>query len=71
MSHRLRISLLVATLAFAVPHSVHAQGCSQCRDNTASTSPATQRAYRHAIELMTGAASALCVATFFILKRNP
>lgn len=51
--------------------AAHAQGCAQCRDNTAATSPATQRAYAHAIELMTAAGAALFIGTLIVFKRNP
>ena len=47
-----------------------AQGCAQCRDNTAATSPATQRAYRHAIFLMSVAGGGFFVATLMVFKRN-
>jgi hypothetical protein len=52
--------------------SIHAnaQGCAQCRDNTAATSPATQRAYRHAIILMSGAGATFFTATVALFKRN-
>jgi hypothetical protein len=63
------LALLLA-LTFLPPHA-HAQGCTQCRDNTASTTPATQRAYRHAIILMSAAAATFFVATLVLFKRNP
>jgi hypothetical protein len=60
----------VLFLALVAPIPASAQGCAQCRDNTAATSPATQRAYRHAIILMTGAAATLFLTTLAIMKRN-
>lgn len=57
------LSLLSAAPAFA-------QGCTQCRDNTAATPPATQRAYRHAIALMAAAGCSLFIATLVLLKRQ-
>jgi hypothetical protein len=60
--------LLAATLLG--PPLAQAQGCTQCRDNTAATPPATQRAYRHAIILLTITASGLFLATLAILKRQ-
>jgi hypothetical protein len=60
---------LVLVLAL-IPMPAHAQGCAQCRDNTATTSPATQRAYRHAIILMSAAAAAFFVATLVLMKRS-
>jgi hypothetical protein len=63
---------LAATLLFALLSVAPAlaQGCTQCRDNTAATSPATQRAYRHAIILMAGAGCSLFIATIALLKRS-
>ncbi len=65
----LSIAILLATLAAPTP--TQAQGCTQCRDNTAATSPATQRAYRRAIVLMSTAAAGFFVVTLMILKRQP
>jgi hypothetical protein len=63
------LALTVFGLALLATHAP-AQGCTQCRDNTAATSPATQRAYRHAILLMTSAAASLFLTTLVIMKRN-
>jgi hypothetical protein len=60
--------LLAAALKFSEP--AHAQGCAQCRDNTAGTPPATQRAYRNAIILLTLTASGLFVTTVTLLRRR-
>jgi hypothetical protein len=67
-----RAAMLLSALfffAFLVP-SLHAQGCAQCRDNTAATPPATQRAYRHAIILMTVTAGGIFIATLALFKRR-
>ncbi len=61
-------ALLFLALLSAVP--AFAQGCTQCRDNTAATPPATQRAYRHAIVLMASAGCGLFIATLVLLKRQ-
>ena len=63
---------LAAALLFALLSAAPAlaQGCTQCRDNTAATPPATQRAYRHAIILMAGAGCSLFIATLALLKRQ-
>src|SRR6185437_124942 len=63
---------LAAGLLFALLSAVPtlAQGCTQCRDNTAATPPATRRAYRHAIILMTVAGGGLFIATVTLLKRS-
>ena len=60
--------ILVALLTLATP--AHAQGCALCRDNTASTPPQTQAAYRHGIELLATTASVLFAGTIFLLKRH-
>ena len=57
--------VLFFALALTVAPRIHAQGCTQCLDNTATTPPATQRAYRHAIILLTLTAGGLFVATLF------
>lgn len=64
-----RAACLLLFLAIAIP-SAHAQGCAQCRDNTAATPPQTQAAYRHAIVLLAGVAAILFGSTVFLLKRN-
>jgi len=59
---RLRI-LFIATLMLAAIPS-HAQGCSQCRDDVAQSSPAMQQGFRHSIYLLGGAALFFCGVTF-------
>lgn len=71
----LRIRMCVPTVllfaALALSSSpAHAQGCTQCKDNAAATPPATQRAYRHAILLLTVTAGGLFVAAVSLLRRN-
>lgn len=61
-------AILFFAFLSAVP--AFAQGCTQCRDNTAATPPATRRAYRHAIILMAGAGCGLFIATLVLLKRQ-
>jgi hypothetical protein len=61
-------ALLFFALLSAAP--AMAQGCTQCRDNTAATPPATRTAYRHAIILMAGAGCGLFIATLVLLKRQ-
>jgi hypothetical protein len=65
------VALLLAIAPFAWPPPAHAQGCTECRDNTAATPPATRRAYRHAIILMAVAASGIFLGTVVLLKRQP
>jgi hypothetical protein len=64
----LHLALLLSPLLLTPP--LHAQGCSQCRDNTAATPPATQAAYRHAILMMVITAGSLFLTTVIILKRQ-
>jgi hypothetical protein len=64
-----RIVLLAITLAIT-PQTAHPQGCTQCLDNTAATPPATQRAYRHAIILLTLTAAGLFTTTLIVFKRH-
>jgi len=70
---RLLAALVLAALLLAAAlyaPRAHAQGCAQCLDTTAATSPATQRAYRRAILMMGGAAGGFFVATLALFKRN-
>jgi hypothetical protein len=67
-SHLWRAALFAIILT-AAP-AAHPQGCPQCLDNTAATPPATQRAYRHAIILLTLTAGGLFVATLTLFKRH-
>jgi len=68
-SSRLWRTALIAAVLLIAP-SLHAQGCTQCLDNTAATPPATQRAYRHAIILLTLTAGGLFVTTLYLFKRH-
>jgi hypothetical protein len=62
----LTLALLLCAL---IPIPLHAQGCTQCLDNTAATPPKTQAAYRHAILLLTLTAGGLFVTTLALFKR--
>jgi hypothetical protein len=62
----LRVALCIVLL-FAC--KAHAQGCSQCRDNTQQTPPRVQAAYRHAIELMAGTAALLFTGVLVVARR--
>ncbi|NYF89680.1 hypothetical protein RBB79_09000 [Tunturiibacter empetritectus] len=65
---------LLACILFAAslksPLPIHAQGCTQCQDNTAATPPQTQAAYRHAIIFMTVTAGTLFLGTLILFKRH-
>lgn len=63
----MRLLFLAALLA--ITPVAHAQGCTQCRDNTAATPPKTQAAYRHAIILLVVTAGTLFAGTVVLLKR--
>jgi hypothetical protein len=65
-----RTAVFLLFTALLAPAPVHAQGCTQCRDNAAGTPPATQRAYRHAILLLTLTAGGLFIATVTLLRRH-
>jgi hypothetical protein len=64
----LQFALLAIALWLAPP--AHAQGCTQCQDNTAATPPATQRAYRRAIILLTLSAGGLFGTTLVVFRRH-
>ena len=70
--YSLRLALLACLLLLAsfAASPAFAQGCTQCRDNTAATPPATRRAYRRAIILMTVTGGGLFVASVALLRRN-
>jgi hypothetical protein len=61
--------LLFSVISLSQPPA-HAQGCTQCRDNTAATPPATQAAYRHAILLMVCTAGGIFLTTLIFFKRH-
>lgn len=61
-------ALFAGALTLSPP--IHAQGCTQCQDNTAATPPRTQAAYRHAIILMTVTAGGLFAGTLFVFLRS-
>lgn len=62
----MKAALLCAFMLLA-PH-VHAQGCSQCKDNLRNTPPQTQAAYRKAIYVMGGAAAVLFLGTLVVAR---
>ena len=66
----LLIAIILLTALTSSPPPAHAQGCTQCLDNTAATPPATQRAYRRAIILLTLTAGGLFVTTLALFKRH-
>ena len=69
VSKAVSVSLLAAALVFSSVIA-RAQGCAQCKDNVAATPPASQRAYRHAILLLSVAAGGLFGATILLFRRN-
>ena len=50
--------------------AAYGQGCAQCRDSTAAAPPATQRAYRRAIVMMTLAGSGVFLGTVWMVRRQ-
>ena len=66
-----RVGLLFGLgLALVWGSAAYGQGCSQCRDSTAATPPATQRAYRRAIVMMTLAGSGVFLGTVWMVRRQ-
>ncbi len=66
--HLGQLGLLTATLALTP--AAHSQGCTQCLAHAAATPPATQRAYRRAIILLTLTAGGLFATTLVVFKRH-
>jgi len=64
------ITATIFTALTLSPPPTQAQGCTQCLDNTAAAAPATQRAYRHAIILLTLTAGGLFATTLALFKRH-
>ena len=67
---RLALPATIFVALFGLAAAAHAQGCAQCRDNTAATPPSTQAAYRHAIVLLATTAGILFAGTVLLLKRH-
>jgi hypothetical protein len=62
---------LILLTALGIPSATaNAQGCAQCRDSATATPRATQRAYRHAIVLLTVTAGVFFVGTLTLFKRR-
>lgn len=59
---------LLFVLVLLCATRVHAQGCSQCRDNVAQSSPAMQQGFRRSIYLLGGAALFFCGVTFAVAR---
>jgi hypothetical protein len=68
--YKVVFSATLAIALFLTAPPLHAQGCTQCLDNTAATPPSTQRAYRNAIILLTLTASGLFATTLVVFKRH-
>ncbi|HWZ51047.1 MAG TPA: hypothetical protein VNW54_06250 [Granulicella sp.] len=66
---RLLLLTALAAVFLALSAPAHAQGCTQCRDNTAATPPGTQAAYRHAIVLLAATACGIFAGSVLLLKR--
>ena len=68
--HTILIRLILIAAFGIASASAHAQGCAQCRDSATATPPSTQRAYRHAIVLLTVTASVFFIGTLTLFKRR-
>jgi hypothetical protein len=62
-----RLYLLAIACLLLMPNA-RAQGCSQCRDDVAQSSPAMQQGFRHSIYLLGGAAFFFCGVTFAVAR---
>ena len=58
-----------AALLLLSPVSVHAQGCSQCRETVGQAPPRTQTAYRRGIAVLGLAATGLFATTLLVGRR--
>jgi hypothetical protein len=67
---RLAVFAIASAILLTPAPPAGAQGCALCRDNTASTPPQTQAAYRHGIELLATTASVLFASAIFLLRRQ-
>ncbi len=67
--HRLTWCAGLILLMFCLAVFSRAQGCTQCRDNTAATPLATQHAYRNAIMLLAGAAIGIGSTVLFVGRK--
>jgi hypothetical protein len=70
ISRRTFLACTLFAASLTIPLPTHAQGCTQCQDNTAATPPRTQAAYRHAIILLTATASSLFLGSLYLFKRH-
>jgi predicted small integral membrane protein len=64
------ISLILTAVLGIASATAHAQGCAQCRDSATATPRTTQRAYRHAIILLTVTAGIFFVGTITLVRRR-
>lgn len=63
------MKFVLATAFLLGTGTAFAQGCPQCQDNLRQTPPRTQRAYRHAIELMAAAGVTVFAGGAMALRR--
>jgi hypothetical protein len=68
--HKRALTALLFLVTALTSPAAHSQGCTQCKDNAAATPPATQRAYRNAILLLTVTAGGIFVAAVTLIRRN-
>jgi hypothetical protein len=62
-------NILLLAMLLAATQGLHAQGCAQCRDNAAATTPQTQAGYRRAITLLVAGAATVFTGTVLMLRR--
>lgn len=63
-------AMLVALALAWIPFSASAQGCSQCKDNVAASSPRTQQGFRRAIVLLGTTAIVVFCGTLLVAWRQ-
>lgn len=67
---RLSVVVLLFLLAIFPASPARAQGCAQCKDNTAAMPASAQAGYRKAIVLLGLSAAAVFTASLIVLRRD-
>lgn len=70
MTRLFLMRICLATLLFACALTVHAQGCSMCRDTTAGSAPQIRAGLRRAIPVLAIPAIALFIGFFALARRT-
>ena len=70
MTRLFLMRLCLAALLFTCALTVHAQGCSMCRDTTAGSAPRIRAGLRRAIPVLAIPAIALFIGFFALARRS-